>query len=205
MRGRELGLSGQDLLLYQTGEVMQIGVMIEKSLEKWIDDAWIWQGTPKADRIMPMAYKAKVKLAKKLAEVYPWSPTHLDHIRGAMEASLTSMQRRNRVVHDQWIAFPEQPGTITRFGYFPESAPGAGDAMEISPGIGPGQFTNEEWEDLRTDLWHSWWRLSHLTWVQPDYDGTFFFGNTEQHFEFVRGEFDLSRDSMTLWSQRGAR
>lgn len=198
MRGRELGLDGQDLMLYQMGEVVQIGVMIEKSLDKWISDAYLHVGIPSGFRETPMALAAKIGLARKLAKSLPF---HLDDekewIREAFRDTLTAMQLRNRVVHDQWLAVGD--GKLTRFGYFP---PRDGyPEMEIEPGRGPGQFTHEQWEDLRTLLWHCHWRLSHLTWVQrmpPVYD--YFFGDPEMHYAMIRGEFYLGRDYLVPWS-----
>ena len=204
-RGVELGLFGQDLMIYQTGEVVQIGVIIEKALDKWIVDARVRTGVfyNAAQRNIPAALKRKVDVAKALVPQVPgWNERQRADILSALNATLGAMQRRNRVVHDMWVTFDETPGYITRFGYFPETSPGAGDHREITPGVGPGRFTHADWESLRLELWHASWRLSTMTWVWPDPDGTFFFSDVDLNFELIRGDFDLTRDNLILWSNR---
>src|SRR4051812_21298399 len=104
MRGRELGLEGQDLMIFQMGEVVQIGVKIEKALEKWIEDCWSWFGTPKDERLMPLALKAKVRIAKKLLRSWGYAPEHYAAMLSALGGVFDSMQKRNRIIHDQWVA-----------------------------------------------------------------------------------------------------
>jgi hypothetical protein len=198
MRGKELGLSGQDLMIYQMGEVVQIGVMIEKSLDKWIEDAYMDLSIPRDFRQSPMPLQGKIDLARKLAKNLPF---HVDDekewIREAFQDTFKAMQNRNRIIHDQWVSLED--GNVTRFGYFAERE--GSPASEVIPGIGPGQYTHEDLERLRNELWHCWWRLSHLTWVRrmpPTFD--YFFGNPSMHYAMIRGEFYLGRDYNVPWS-----
>lgn len=198
MRGRELGLEGQDLMLYQMGEVVQIGVQIEKSLSKWIEDAYDDLNIPRDLRENPMPLVARVGLARKLAKNLPFHlEAEKEWIREAFHDTQQAMQLRNRVIHDQWVSFGD--GMVTRFGYF--AASDGQPAMELEPGIGPGQYSHEGWDDLRTLLWHCYWRLSSMTWVRrrpPDFG--YFFRDPERHYEMIRGEFYLGRDYLVPWS-----
>ncbi len=198
MQGKTLGLTGQDLVLYQTGEVVQIGVMIEKSIDKWIEDAYQDLNIPRDFRQNPMPLQAKVDLARKLAKNLPFhADDEKEWIREAFQDTFKAMQDRNRIVHDQWVSFDD--GKVTRFGYF--AARDGFPATEITPGVGPGEYTHEDWEEIRTLLWHCWHRLSHLTWVRrmpPDYDD--FFGNPAMHYAMIRGGFYIGRDYLVPWS-----
>ena len=198
MRGAELGLKGQDLILYQMGEVVQIGVMIDKSLHKWIDDTQRNTGIPPEHRKNPTGFKPKAKLACILASrLLHYTDEEKEWMRGAFTDSRDAMEFRNRVVHDQWVSFDN--GVITRFGYFAERDGFPAD--EIEPGEGPGQYSHQDWENLRTRLWHCYWRLSSLTRVQrypPNFD--YFFGHVGSDYAMVRGEFYLGRDYLVPWS-----
>jgi len=198
MRGAELGLKGQDLILYQMGEVVQVGVMIDKSLHKWIDDTQLYTGTPPERRKNPGAFKPKAEWACNLASNLPhYTDEEKEWMRGAFTDSRDAMEFRNRVVHDQWVSFDN--GVITRFGYFAERD--GFPAHEIEPGEGPGQYSHQDWENLRTRLWHCYWRLSSLTRVQrypPNFD--YFFGHVGSDYAMVRGEFYLGRDYLVPWS-----
>lgn len=197
MRGKTLGLTGQDLMLYQMGEVVQIGVMIEKALDKWIEGAYLDLNIPRDLRQNPMPTQAKVELARKLAKNLPFhTDEEKEWIREAFQDTLLAMQDRNRVIHDQWVALGDD--NVTRFGYFP-SRDGL-PAVEIVPGRGPGSYTHDDWEKLRNELWHCWWRLSHLTWVRrmpPNFDH---FRNPDEHYALIRGEFYLGRDYNVPWT-----
>lgn len=99
------------------------------------------------------------------------------------------MQERNRVVHDQWVAFPETPGVITRFGFFP----GADEETLQARGI----YTHEEWEELLLCIWHAFWRVS---WI-PSSPMRTLGGSAEmdeQRWMIVRGEFTFSEQDGTV-------
>ena len=185
-------------MLYQMGEVVQAGVQVEKSLHKWIEDTHLDLGTPRDERENPMALQPKIKVARKLASQLPH---HSDEEKAWMRDAFIdiheAMQLRNRVIHDQWVSFED--GRVTRFGFF--AAHDGLPSAEIEPGIGPGQYSHEDWERLRTRLWHCWWRLSHFTWIHrypPDFD--YFFGEPEMHYAMIRGEFYLGRNYLVPWS-----
>jgi hypothetical protein len=189
MRGRELGLTGQDLMTYQVGQVVQIGVMIEKVLDAWIEDAASRSGDP---RRKPRQLSAQIDRAIELARRFPYSADRHDDICNAFEATREAMGERNRVVHDQWVAFPETPGVITRFGHFAEA--------EEDLSKPRGSYTHEEWEELRLRLWRAWVRIRSLTWVMLDPSGNPAFSGVDSHFAMVRGEFDITESGVVLWA-----
>lgn len=179
-------------MLYQMGEVVQIGVSIEKTLAKWVLDTYLELGVPKDERKSYLSFEAQINLARRLtSRLAHHTDQEKQWIRDAFADTLAAMQIRNRVVHDQWVSFDD--GYLTRFGHF--AARDGLEATEIEPGDGPGQYTHDEWEQLRTRLWHCWFRLSSLNWVRrypPDYG--YFFSRVDEHYAMVRGEFYLGRD-----------
>jgi hypothetical protein len=135
-------------MLYQMGEVVQAGVQIEKVLNKWIEDTYLDLGIPCGERKNPLALTSKMKVALNLASQLPHhSDVEKAWMREAFVDVLDAMRLRNRVIHDQWVSFDD--GLITRFGYFAtrDGLP----SIEIEPGIGPGQYSHEDWEALGSD------------------------------------------------------
>jgi hypothetical protein len=160
VRGQELGLTGSDLLIYQTGEIARAGVHVEQTTRRWVESALAFH--PEPDTQLPNGYSPLIKTAKGIATRIPVSDDVREAMRSTFAFSLDAMQRRNRLIHDQWESFDEWPDNWVRFGYFPDSG------IEVNPGIGPAAMTPAHVEECRTDLFRALHRLSAICFLIPD-------------------------------------
>ncbi|TQJ31941.1 hypothetical protein [Microbacterium sp. SLBN-146] len=188
MRGRQLGLSGGDLITYQAGEVALLGAKIDGYFETWIRHRSDWsQGVPK----VPFSLKDKHKLARKLAADVPnATPEEVEMMRGALTAAYEAMQHRHAIVHNEWGAFEDRPDVIMLM------------TREL-PSDQPREQSHERWEEVRVELQRASARMHWLVfmaWGIRDVPGH----NYDHDFEIVRGEFDILPGGIAYrpWSWR---
>jgi hypothetical protein len=170
-RGQDtLNLRGKDLLIYQTGEVTRFAVEVESSVGEFIRQAQqAWHLQNEKWKVVPRHWGERYTRAKERIQMLPIH--HPDdrpaELKAAMIASLDrahdAMNRRHRIVHDEWQAHENMPGEYVRWGHIP----GMGVDVQDNPPPGPGVRSVEDFHQIAVDLRRATLSLPYLRFLIP--------------------------------------